>query len=164
MPIRQFEMYHGAVITRLLRSERPVSLRLIETQPTESWSTYTLNDTVDLFITYSRSPREVNRSGGGTSWQFTLSRNQLRQINPEHRGRPVYLALVCANRTLEKDGARICLLTPEEVASLVDFDRDQHCITVRKPRSRGQLRVFKNWKEEILVPGSRLDNWEVPGG
>jgi activator of HSP90 ATPase len=50
MPLREFELFHGGVITKIVRSERPVTLRLIETKPEEKWSTYTLNDKVDLFI------------------------------------------------------------------------------------------------------------------
>jgi hypothetical protein len=31
MSVREFELYHGAVLTKILRSEKPVALRLVET-------------------------------------------------------------------------------------------------------------------------------------
>lgn len=35
MSVKEFELFHGAVLTKLLRSEKPVALRLIETRPWE---------------------------------------------------------------------------------------------------------------------------------
>ena len=164
MAIREFELFHGAVLTKLLRSEKPVALRLIETRPSENWSTYTLNDSVDLIVSHSKSPRAVSRGGGGTSWSFVFSRNQLRQMNPGVRNRPVFVALVCARANPSHAKMHTCLLDPEQIADLVDFSGDQQSLTVRKPQERGKLRVFKDRRERFLVAQSRLDTWEVPGG
>ncbi len=164
MPVREFELFHGAIITKLLRSEKPVALRLVETRAGENWSTYTLNDAVDLFVSHSKSPRAVSRGGGGTSWTFVLSRNQLRQMNPALRGRPVWVALVCARANPSDADMHVCLLDPDQVADVVDFGGDQESLTVRKPDARGKLRVFKDRYEKFLVAQSRLDKWEVPGG
>lgn len=164
MPVKEFELFHGAVLTKLLRSEKPVALRLIETRPGENWSTYTLNDTVDLFVSHSKAPRAVSRGGGGTSWTFVFSRNQLRQMNPSVRNRPVFVALVCGRANPSDREMHVCLLDPEQVADLVDFTADQQSLTIRKPQQRGKLRVFKDRHERFLVAQSRLDKWEVPGG
>ena len=64
MSVKEFELFHGAVLTKVLRSDRPVALRLVGTRPGENWSTYTLNDAVDLLVSHSKSPRSVARSGG----------------------------------------------------------------------------------------------------
>jgi hypothetical protein len=93
MSVREFEIYHGAALATVLRSEKPVALRLVEAKPGESWSTYTLNDAVDLLVTHSKKSRPVARGGGGTSWSFVFSTNQLRQMNPEKSTRPVWVAL-----------------------------------------------------------------------
>lgn len=163
MSVRDFELFHGAVLTKLLRSEKPVSLRLIETRPGQNWSTYTLNDTVDLFVSHSKSPRSVSRGGGGTSWSFVFSANQLRQMNPVSRGRSVYVALVCGKATLSPGDMEVCLLDPDQVRDLVDFNAPQQSVTVRKPHGRGQLRVFKDRRARYLIAQSRLDKWEIPG-
>jgi len=164
MPVKEFELYHGAVLTKILRSEKPVALRLIETRPAENWSTYTLNDTVDLLVSHSKSPRSVSRQGGGTSWSFVFSRNQLRQMNPDSRSRPVWLALVCGREKPSDGEMHVCLLDPEQVREAVDFSADQQSLTVRKPGGKGKLRVFKDRREKFLVAQSRLNKWEVPGG
>jgi hypothetical protein len=164
MAVKAFEFFHGAVLTKLLRSERPVALRMIETNPTENWSTYTINDAVDLFVSLSKSPRAVSRGGAGTSWTFGFSRNQLRQMAPNSRYRPVFVALVCGRANLAQGDMHTCLLDSEEIAALFDFSGDPQNLTVRKPRGRGRFRIFKDRRERFLVTQSRLDTWEVPGG
>lgn len=162
MAIQEFELYHGAVMTKLLRSDKPTSLRLIETKPKETWATYTLNDTVDLFISYSKQARTVTRGENGTSWSFVFSANQLKQMQPSPR--PVWLALVCSyNGASEKEKKQICLLDPEQVESLIDYNAKQDNVTIKKPDGQGQLRVIKDYEEQFYVPQSRLDNWNVPG-
>ena len=160
----RLELFHGAVLTKLLRSDRPVSLRLVEKHAgAATWSTYTINDEVNLFIAHSKAGRTVQRDGGGTSWSFVFSPNQLRQLNPANAGRPVYAALVCGGATLRTGPMQVCLLEPAQLAELLDFTATQQGITVRKPQRRGQFRIFKDREERFLVPLSRLDTWEIPG-
>jgi hypothetical protein len=163
MCIREFELFHGAVLTKILRSEKPVSLRLIETRPGESWSTYTLNDSVDLLITHSKHQRPVSQNGGGFSWSFTFSQNQIRQMDSASSSRRVWVAMVCARKSSEEGDMHVCLLKPEEIYKVINFRATQQSLTIRKPNGRKQLRVYKDRKEQFPVPQSRLDNWEVPG-
>lgn len=162
--VKDFHLFHGAVLATVLRSEKPVALRLVETRPGQNWSTYTLNDSIDLFITHSRTPRDVERSGGGTSWTFGLSENQIRQLRPRPggSGRPVWAALVCGRKDLGTGEMYVCLLDPEQVASVISEDVGSQSLTVRKP-TRGMLRVFKDHQERFKVSASRLETWEVPG-
>ena len=163
MSVREFELYHGAALAKVLRSEKPVALRLVETKPGESWSTYTLNDAVDLLVTHSKGPRPVSRGGGGTSWSFVFSTNQLRQMNPAHSKRPVWVAMVCGRKSPADGEMQVCLLDPDQIAEVIDFSSAQQSLTVRKPSGKGKLRVFKDRHEKFLVAQSRLDNWDVPG-
>lgn len=163
MAVREFELFHGAVLTKLLRSEKPVALRLVETRPGENWSTYTLNDSVDLFVSHSKSRRSVSRGGGGTSWTFVFSRNQLRQMNPTVRGRPVWVALVCGRRNPTEGDMHVCLLDPDQIEDTVDFSEACQSVTLRKPDKKGKFRVFKDRHERFKVAQSRLDKWDVPG-
>lgn len=160
MAIREFELMHGAVITKLLRSTYPESLRLVETQTKEAWSSYTVNDEVNLLISHSKSPRRYDRGNGGQSWQFTLSANQMKQVGSPENGRPVWIALVCTD---SKHIGEICLLNPAEVSDVLEIDGTQQTLTIRKPAGRGQFRVMKDRREAFKVPLNRLDNWEPPG-
>lgn len=160
MATKEFELFHGAVITRLIRAEQPVTLRLLETHPKEKWSTYTLNDAVDLVVTYSKSPRVVSRGTDGTSWTFVFSANQLKQITSTSR--PVYAALVCGRKTIGNEAMHVCLLNPEQLMELVDAPKPSQSLTVRKPDSKGKLRVFKDRVEKLLVAQNAIDTWEIP--
>ena len=164
MSVKEFELFHGAVLTKVLRSDKPVALRLVETRPGENWSTYTLNDAVDLLVSHSKSPRSVARSGGGTSWTFVFSKNQLRQLSPTPEGRPVWAALVCGRNTPSGGDMYICLLDPDQLAEVVEFTGEPQSLTVRKPAGKGKLRVFKDRHEKFLIAQSRLEKWKIPGG
>ena len=164
MPVKEFELFHGIVLTKLLRSEKPVALRLVETKPKESWSTYTVNDEIDLLVTHSKSPRLIKRNGGATAWSFQFSQNQLRQMNPELCGRPVWVALVCGRRNPNHGDMHVCLLDPEQIGDAVDLAAQNPSVTVRKPTGKGMFRVLRNRREKFKVSLSRLDKWKVPGG
>lgn len=161
MSVNVFELFHGAVLAKILRSEKPVSLRLIETRPRENWSTYTLNDSLDLFISYSRNPHPLRR--GGTSWTFVFSENQLRQLDPSRRNHPVWAALVCGRSTIARGEMHICLLDPDQLAELLEYSGPPQSLTVRAPGGGLQLRVFKDRQELFKIPNSRIDGWQISG-
>lgn len=163
MSVREFELFHGVVLAKLLRSDRPVSLRLVETQASQDWSTYTLNDEVNLLVSHSRSPRQYRRGGGGTSWQFVFSENQMRQIGSPVNEKPVWLALVCAAKEFVPSDICVCLLDPDQIAKIIDLSSSSQNVTIRKPAGQAQLRVVENRREVFKVPRSRIENWEVPG-
>jgi hypothetical protein len=146
MAVDEFELFHGVVFTKLLRSQRPVTLRLIETKPGEAWSAYTINDEIDLFIKHSASPRLFSRGKGGKSWSFVFGTAQLAQMAASAVKRPLYVALVGGSRNI-KDTMKVCLLEPDQITELVDFSSSTtQAITVRYI-PRGKLRVFKDKRE-----------------
>ncbi len=49
MPIREFEMMHGTVLTKLCRNDQPIALSLIETR-NEQRAVYWVNDEIILYI------------------------------------------------------------------------------------------------------------------
>jgi len=166
MTIKQFHLFHGAVLTTLARSDRPVTLRMIETQPRELWAVYTINDEVHLYVKYSTAVRDLAREPGSSSWTFVFGRDEVARLAELSAARDVYAALVCGRTAISRqEKMHICLLRPEQLAQLVDF-RDtsaQPSITVKYvPRS--QLRVISGRRVEFLVPQSALARWQVPGG
>lgn len=163
MAIDEFELFHGVVLTKLLRSERPVTLRMIETRPGEAWSAYRLNDEVDLFIKHSTTPRATVRGGEGRSWSFVFGPEQLRQMAESRAKGGVYVALVGGSRQMRDAQTCVCLLEPKEVRKLLDFSTlSQQSLTVKLIRGRS-LRVYKGRKERFTVAQNRLERWEVPG-
>jgi hypothetical protein len=162
MGIDEFELFHGVVLTKLLRSERPITLRLIETRPAESWSAYTVND-VDLFIKHSTTPSSTVRGGEGRSWTFVFGVHQLGQMASSKAKAGVYAALVGGSRQIKDSQRCVCLLAPEQVKQVLDFSSpSQQAVTVKLIPGKS-LRVSGR-KEKFKVPQNRLDKWEVPGG
>jgi hypothetical protein len=47
MSVHEFELFHCMFLTKLVQSDRPITLRMFETKPSEEWSIYKLNDAVD---------------------------------------------------------------------------------------------------------------------
>jgi hypothetical protein len=161
--ISEFELFHGVVLTKLLRSKRPISLHMIEARPGERWSAYTVNGEVDLFIKHSTTPSATVRGGEGRSWPFVFGLGQLRQMADSKARGGVYVALVGASRRVKDAERCVCLLTPGEVTELIDLSlKSQQALTVKLIRGKS-LRVYSGGKERFKVPQGRLGKWEVPG-
>jgi len=164
MAIDEFELFHGVVLTKLLRSEKPITLRMIETRPGEAWSAYTLNDEVDLFIKHSTTPRSTVRGGEGRSWPFVFGIDQLGQMGASKAKGGVYVALVGGSRQIKDTQRCVCLLEPGEIKELLDFSSPlQQALTVKLIPGKS-LRVYSAHKMRFKIPQNRLEKWEVPGG
>ena len=160
MTIKQFELFHGAVLTKLVRSDQTRTLRLIETRPGEAWAVYTINDAADLFLKHSASARP--RARESFSWQFAFGPEQVNQIHERLVSRQVYVALVCGQSDVKQGKMQICFLHPDELAKLIDFeDASTQSITVRYiPRRK--LKVCSG-NVGLSVSQNALDQWDVPG-
>jgi hypothetical protein len=102
MSIQQFELFHGAVLAKLMRSDRPIALRMIETKD-EAWSVYTVNDEVELFIKIRTTANELSREKDGLSWQFVFTPEQVEQIRNLYTTKKVAIALVCGRQNIKDD-------------------------------------------------------------
>ena len=162
MTVHEFELLDGVVLTKLVRSDRPITLRMIETRPDEACSAYKLNDEVDLFIKHRTTSRSL-AGGKGRSWSFVFGIDQLQQMSKSTARAGVYIALVCASRQVKDPQRCVCLLYPREVKELLDFSVPaQQPITIKYSPGRS-LRVYKGRKETYKVPQNRLEKWSVPG-
>jgi hypothetical protein len=160
--VDQFEVFHGVVLTRLVRADRPITVRLIETRPAEAWAAYTLNGAVDLFVKHSAAPRMTSQ---GRSWTFVVGPGQLRQMMESRSVRQMYVALVGGSGQV-KDSRQwsVCLLEPDEIESLLDFVVLSQQAFVVKASPGKWLRVYKERVEVLRVPQNRVDTWRLPGG
>ena len=163
MGIQTFEMFHGAVLAKIMRTygDRPVVLRLVEARPEEYWSVYTLNDEVHLVIKYRTRARKLSRDR--LSWAFVFSLDEVRQITSLQQDKKTYIALVggqrCIGETME-----VGLLSDDEFMRLVrDNTKSSLSLTLRYERGH-QLRLLHNRRIIYKIPRSKLDTWNVPGG
>lgn len=166
MVIRDFEMLHGAVLTRLVRSDTPITLRMIETNTQEAWSAYTLNDEVILYIKYSTKNQSPKKDEDVLIWPFSFSIPHLEQLQDLGKRKNVHIALVCGQRLINYPNMYICLIHPYEIEQCIDIYATQQQNIKVKYEPRKELRVWgsKNTVDKaIRVAGNRLEKWEVPG-
>lgn len=158
MAIYDFELMHGAVLTRICRNERPLSMTLIETS--EHRSAYLINDVV-LYIKHSTSARS-NR--GGTVWQFTFQARHIQDLHEFDQQRQLYLAFVCGARTLDDD-MHIAFLHPHQIAQCLDLNKHVAQSVSVEYKKRHNLRIGSTvlGREQIQIKQGALENWEVPG-
>ena len=163
MSIQMFEIFHGAVLAKIMRSygERPVILRLVESRPEEYWSVYTLNDEVHLVIKYRTQAHKLSK--GGLSWGFVFSPEEVDLIRRLQEEKKVYVALVGGQRSIGET-MEVGLLSDEEFVTLIQTNDGSGLALTMRYEPHRQLRIVHKRKVVYKVPLSRLDNWEVPGG
>lgn len=158
MPIREFEMFHGALLTKLVRSDRPIALRMIETRPSQAWSTYLINDAVRILVKYSATPRKLTRERGAVRWNFIFSPDQMYEARQEG----TWVALVCgADRIIQP--MEVCLVNSSEIASLLDLNSSSQQWIAVKYLPNKSLRVSTATVEDYIIPRNRCERWAIPG-
>jgi hypothetical protein len=165
--VHEFEMFHGIVLTKLVRRRHPVSLSMIETRTKDAWSEYKVNDQVVLYVKHSTSPRSLKREGG-IAWNFSFATDHISRIRTLRDGGDICMVLVCGDRHLaELRAMQICLLQRHQVVGLLDLDSSKpQAVRVRYlPGTGKSLRVrgSLNGTGEVVVPRSGFDNWQIPG-
>lgn len=155
MSVMEYQLFHGAVLAELVRADQTVNLRLIETKPAQRWAAYTVDDDSVLFIKHSKAPDRSE--GGGARWPFTFQENQVHEIQEERRDAEVYVALMCGDEVVTGE-MRICLLNPEEIDALLDFDSTEAQGVSVKYQPGKQLRV-SGGDEKFTVPACRIRDW-----
>ncbi len=87
MTIDKFEFYHGAVLTKLINFGEKLS---IQTFPSESNATFTINGNVGIYVKYSAKRM--------TPWVFTFKKIhqvELKAISELHK--ETFLVMVCGS-------------------------------------------------------------------
>jgi hypothetical protein len=149
----ELELFHGAVLAKLAQSQHALTLRMIETQPREGWSTYRINDSATLMIKYSAKSRMIREARRARAWYFSFAPVELQRI----RDIPIWLALVCGGAATAGLEAEICMLDPRQACQMLS---GRPLIAVKR-LGGDSLRVVG--ASALAVPRSRLDHWQVPG-
>lgn len=152
MTLKEYELFHGAVLAKLVRRDKPITLRLIETNTSESWSVYKVND-IDVFLKHSANPRELKK--GGRSWTFIFGEKQLAQISEN-----THIALICGSSDTKDKNMGICFLKSQTATSLLSGNAKS--ITVHlEPGQR--FRVSSSAVDEkVLIAQNAIEKYEIP--
>ena len=164
--VREFELFHGIVLTKLVRNDRPTVLRLIETNPREAWAAYTVNNEVTLYVKYRTGSHNLSRGEGGESWTFVFSPTELAKIRSMAPETEVYLALVCGKKQIGSGdcGMHVCLLKPDQRRNLIDMKAStQQTVSVKCIPGKSLRATGSTSREELIVQRNALDKWVVPG-
>ena len=160
MKIKDFELYHGVVLTKIARQDKNLTLRMIETQPKSAWALYRVDDKANLLIKHSKSPHSDDY---GRKWQFTFSEGQMEQLDlGETSSSGTHVALVCGHGRPDGDQqpTGVCLLKPGELAELLEAGgTGQQAISVSL-RKGESYRVRSYWQSGATkVRQNRLEKW-----
>lgn len=167
MAIREIELFHGAVLMKLLRKDLPVSLKLFEFKANASRAAYWINDEVCLYVKHSKTPQERQRKDFECVWHFQFNTSHLREMEQIRQDCEVFAALVCGDEyTKECSEMQICLLKPSDLSKCIDpHAYEPQAITVAN-KKHGKLRVWgtKNTADDpLLVEKGAMEKWKVPG-
>ena len=164
--VKDFELFHGIVLTKLVRADRPVTLRMIETNPSKAWAAYKINDAVIIYAKYRTNPRRSTRHKGSYTWSFPFANDELRVLSQLQDDAQVYLTLICARQKIRGRNASMytCLIEPADIEELIDLSSTtSQCISVKYiPRCSFRVRGSMI-PRELLIHRNDLDQWQVPG-
>ena len=162
--VKTFHLMHGIVLTRILRNDSP-TLRLVETDKSNAWAMYILNDEVIVYVKYSILPRFTKKEEK-TVWNFPFQSSELMKISKEKQKRPVYFALVCGFPAVnEAKKMEVCLLEPSEIEKCIDIISDKSQTITVELIPRASLRAYgsKNPLNKLIISRNKLDEWNIPG-
>jgi hypothetical protein len=175
MGLIEKELFHGAVLAKIIRSDQPVSLKMIEMNSDQSRSAYAINIDTYLYIKSSKNPKPSERIPGAITWLFTFNTNHLIELNKLKAEKDVCLALVCAQTSISKSDhedddkerpLEIGFLRWDQIFQCLDLsNKEQQSITVRYKKGCS-LEVWGSLntsKKPIKVKQDALEKWKVPG-
>jgi len=160
MATRDFEYMHGAVLTKILRMDEPLTLTLIETNKSEAWSAYRFLTVANIegiiYIKCSKTPRKTDKH---YAWTFTFNKEKLDELH-KMRQEKLYIALVCAHNTFSEKPSEICLLYSDEILKIIDIDSEiQQSISVYIEDGKSMRVSGSNTnREKKIIERNRIGN------
>ena len=147
MPLSKFELYHGTVLSQIVRS-KGISLKLFERHEQHGWGEYEVSDNHFSYRVMIKSTATVRKTRKGFSANFTFSAEDINRI----RNTPgsILVCLVCADQ-------EICTLEMEDVHAL-GLLRKVEASNVIVSWSKGSaLHVKSKWEGlKHTIPRNRL--------
>lgn len=167
MGVKDFELFHGAVLAKLIRNGRPISLKLIEMQIDQSRCAYLINDSTYVYVKHSKTPKESKKDENTFSWVFSFTPEHLQEIKELKGEKDLCLALVCGqNEITRKTPIEVCFLEWDQIAECFEMEAvGQQSITV-KYKKGCKMRVWgrgNTMHHPLLINQDALTVWKVPG-
>lgn len=166
--VKEFHLLHGIVLTKISRNDQP-TLRLVETDVSNAWATYILNDEVIVYVKYCLSGTKGIRVDK-TSWKFSFQPSELIKIHELRNSQtaPIYFTFVGAFPSIDnaKD-MQVGLLEPNEIDQCIDIPSEKTQTITMEVRPRESLRIYgyknSDEREKLVISRNRLDEWRIPG-
>jgi hypothetical protein len=157
--VRDFEVLHGIALAKIARGCPGQALRIVDMKPDEGWSSYALGDATGFIVRHRPLPRKLRRKGGGLSWRFAFSSEQLGRLRRLGRRRTVYLVLVCGGPGRRMARLEIAFLHPEEYGRILDVSSFLPQALTVQSLPRKELWISR-WRTRLKIPRQRLDDWK----
>ncbi len=154
MAVSEFELFHGIVLTGLMRADHPSTVRLIEHDKKGGWSVYTVSTKTEgdirILIKTSISPRVTKLKGKkagepGHTWQHSFSDAQIAELKKAK----TWAALVCGSADLKSRIMEVCVLDPEDLDEVIDIGPgERRSLTVHMAKGNKLHVSSSKWKTE----------------
>ena len=159
--IKPFELFHGAVLTKLVRSDRPITMRLIQTSVNEDWRIYSISTSREdarFYMRVGKNPRPLTRTKG-ISWYFPIQRDESIRIKELLEKGPVYIFLICGDEEL-KHTMVICAIAPDKIKDILDLDSNGNSqnVTVKYIKGRSYRVCGARKNKEVVINQNELDS------
>ncbi len=154
MSIAKYELYHGAVLTQIVRNPKKLSLKLIERNKDEhGWAMYSISAGKEDYILFVKTTGKITQGRKDRYCNFTFSLGDIELLN-RYKDKKLLVVLVCGEE-------QICLLTRKEVAFLRILESSKSC-NVTVSWSRGsQLSVKSSYARlGYKIARSALRNYQ----
>ncbi len=157
MSIRKFELYHGAVLVKIVR--RSKSLTLFERGDDTAWAAYLVNDTACIYVKTS-DQRGGDRSGAAR-FSYTFQPAELGFLAEQRNTRGpacVFAALVCGDK-------EVALVTVDELARCIDLGATTAQNMTVLVQAGQSLRVYGPLNGNagpVPVARNRIDTYDLP--
>jgi hypothetical protein len=111
MPISKFELYHGVVLSQIIRSPQ-ISLKLLDKNTDIEWSAYEIFVKDITHKVFVKSTSNVRKGRKGIEYSvFTFSKSDILRLRRIESHKNLLICLVCANR-------EICTLEWEDIDAM----------------------------------------------
>lgn len=160
MSIKNFELFHGAVLTKMIRNDKSTSIIMVETEAKSLWALYKINDQVSVYVKYRTKNIISKKNVNKTSWTFSFSQEEFDKIYLMSVNDNIYFAFVCGNMELKK-WMEVCFIKRQQFLDLMGNDNKLIHVVNENGKSLRIKSPF--YKKGFIIPRNALDEWEIPG-
>jgi len=153
MSISNIELYHGAVLTQIIRNP-DISIKLFERNSEEGWGAYYVFDNLKQYLIYIKYTTNVSIGKKKKRSTFTFSPEDIVRIKRHLGEREIMVCLVCG-------AEEICLLDERDLDELELLDNHSSFVAVSVSWEKGTSLSVKSRGRELShkVPRNRLKNF-----